>query len=150
MPTWRGGAGMRRTLARSDRYSHPTPGRFRSLALSYRTSGRFGLQTGREREARHHVVAGDGADQLHHLLVREDRPDPAHGGRLDVEVAGHLPGERQGRPLRLVEVLAVGERSARVPERGQLLLGPPGLEELPLVLEPLVLGMIENADGHDG
>jgi hypothetical protein len=42
-------------------------------------------------------------------------------------------------------MLGVVERGGGVLERGELLSGPARLEELALVLEPLVVGLVENA-----
>src|SRR5262249_43884248 len=114
-----------------------------------RSSGRLGLEARGDNEARDHVVASDGADELDELVGRQNGLDSLHRGRLDLDVARHLVGESERGQLRLVEVLAVLERSGGILEGGELLLGAARLEELTLVLEPFVLGVVEHADGHD-
>src|SRR5476649_56341 len=47
-----------------------------------------------DEEARHHVVGGDGRDELDHLLRAADRVAGAREGRVvHGDIAGHLEGE---------------------------------------------------------
>ncbi len=65
-------------------------------------SGRVEFQ-GHE-EPRNHVVGGDHADQLDHILRRTHSSGRlAEGGIADLDVARHLVGQAQRRPLDSIE-----------------------------------------------
>src|SRR3954469_18421288 len=107
----------------------------------------FGLYPGGEQKARDHVVAGDGANQLHHLIVGQELSHPVDGGLFRLHVARHLHRELEGGQLGGLEELGVRLEPL---DGGELFLGASGLEELRLVLDPLVVGLVEDRDAHDG
>src|SRR5205823_14200235 len=143
-PAARCGSAAKSSPPRSPRASsRPWSGRAESFPPSSTTARRssksslrrFDLHAGGEQEARDHVVAGDGAHPLDHLLVWKQRAHLVDGGLLHLDVSGHLYRELQRGQLGGIEELRVGFHR---PQRGELLLRAAGLEELGLVLRPLV------------
>src|SRR5262249_45082671 len=101
----------------------------------------------RHHETGNHVVAGDGPDELHHLRIRQERAHVLHRGGRDLDLAGHLASQLERRALGFVEQLRVSALLGGAgAERVELLPGPARLEELSLVLAPLVFGLVEDAD----
>src|SRR5437763_7608378 len=152
-PAARCGSAAKSSPPRSPRASsRPWSGRAESFPPSSTTARRssksslrrFDLHAGSEQEARDHVVAGDGADQLDHLLVGKQRAHLVDGGLLHLHVPGHLYRALQSGHLGGVEELRI--RFHR-PERGDLLLPAAGHEELAVVLPPLVVRPVELRDG---
>src|SRR5258708_38355428 len=80
-------------------------------------SALFRIDLDSDQEARHHVIGGDHADELHDLLRVIQCPlDALECGVTDFDVTSHLEGELQYRALDRIEDNGIFGYLAKLPQ----------------------------------